>query len=314
MATAAGVHRRTPRWVRPATGVVIGAGLLCVLAVVRTAGSPACAAGVAAAARAAVVAAALSGQATHYVGDGGGNCSFDSGSTDLFVALGPAEYSAGAACGSYLDVTGPKGSVRVKVTDQCPECGTGHLDLSRTAFAAIGTLSDGIIPITYRIVRDPQLRGPLTIRVKEGSSAYWLAVRADNHGNRLSTVELKTSSGGWLPLWHTDYNHWIDEDGAGVGPFTLRLTDVAGHRAIVNRIALAPGRVQATNVFMYGARAPALATATKAAGRPSGAPSKSPSDAPPSTPAAPPVSPSTATSSPVAGHAAGRAAGRSCRS
>src|SRR6185369_17318480 len=112
-------------------------------------------------------AAAAHGQATFYAADGGGNCSFDKVSEPLVVALGNAEYKAGAACGGYLDVQGPKGTVRVKVTDRCPECAAGHLDLSRQAFARIGDVGAGIIPITYTAVTSPPVPGPVTVRVKE---------------------------------------------------------------------------------------------------------------------------------------------------
>ena len=40
----------------------------------------------------------------------------------------------------YLDVTGPLGTVRVQITDHCPRCSEGLIDVSRTAFAAIAAL------------------------------------------------------------------------------------------------------------------------------------------------------------------------------
>src|SRR6185369_10290951 len=137
-------------------------------------------------------AAAAHGQATYYAADGSGNCSFDKVSDPLVVALGDAEYRAGAACGGYLDVKGPKGTVRVKVTDRCPECAAGHLDLSRQAFAKIGEINDGVIKVTYSQVTSPPVPGPPTARVKEGSSRYWLALRFDNTGNPLSSAELQS--------------------------------------------------------------------------------------------------------------------------
>jgi expansin len=290
-----------------AAGAVITA-LLSVLMVVQALGSPACAAPPSAAL--APDATVHTGRATYYLGDGSGNCSFDAGSTDLFVALGPSEYAAGAACGSYLDVTGAKGTVRVKVTDQCPECEPGHLDLGRTAFARIGTLNDGIIPITYRTVRDPHLPGPITMQVKDGASVYWLAVRADNHGNALSTVELKTRSGAWSALQHTDYNYWIDPDGAGGGPFTFRLTDRYGHRVTVTGITLSPMKTQRTNMFMYGAgSARPVAAPRSTPASPAGATSASPSTAPsPSVTAGAPSTNDAAGEHPVAG-----TDGRSCQ-
>src|SRR3954466_5641099 len=169
---------------------------------------------------------AKSGKATFYdLGDGTGNCSFPSSpADDLFVALGPSQYSDGAACGTYLDVTGPKGKVRVKVTDSCPECDTGHLDLSRTAFKKIGAEVDGIIPITYKTVTSPSVPGPLSVRIKEGASQYWFAGLIDNHGTQLSSVKVAGSNGSFRTAHREDYNYWIIDGGAGSGPYKIKIS------------------------------------------------------------------------------------------
>jgi expansin (peptidoglycan-binding protein) len=159
---------------------------------------------------------------------------------------------ASGGCGGVLDVTGPKGTARVMVTDQCPECEPGHLDLSQDAFAKLGDLSAGIIPISYEAVADPPLPGPLAIRVKEGSSIWWTAFLVINHGNPLASVELKRPDGSWLALERTPYNQWLKQDGAGEAPYSLRITDLQGHRVVVNGIALEPTVVQTSGVFMYG--------------------------------------------------------------
>ncbi|WP_432832650.1 expansin EXLX1 family cellulose-binding protein [Dactylosporangium sp. CA-092794] len=234
-----------PWWQAPRTWVITAAGAVvagsATVALVAQASGAACAA-----------VAATSGQATYYAADGGGNCSFDQVAEPLVVALGNAEYRSGAACGGYLDVKGPKGSVRVKVTDRCPECAAGHIDLSRQAFARIGDIDAGIIPVTYSQVANPAVPGPVTVRVKEGSSRYWLALRFDNTGNPLASAELQ-SGGGWAALGHTDYNYWLADSGAGAGPFTVRLTDTAGRRTTLTGIALTPGTVQRPGATEAGA-------------------------------------------------------------
>src|SRR5580693_8584865 len=99
--------------------------------------------------------AQTSGEATHYelAAGGMGNCSYPSPPAgQLYVALSPAEYGAAAACGSYLQVTGPDGSVTVEVTDQCPECQAGHIDLSEQAFARIAPLNAGLVPVSYHTI------------------------------------------------------------------------------------------------------------------------------------------------------------------
>jgi expansin len=192
--------------------------------------------------------------ATHYVLSGTGNCSFQNPpANDLFVALSPAEYDSAAACGGYVRVTGPDGSVIVQVIDQCPPCATGHLDLSEPAFAKLAPLSAGLINVSYSYLANPALPGPITAEVKEGSSQYWLALNFDNTGNPLASVEVKTTSGGWLSLSQANYNYWIAPSGAGNGPFTVRLTDTQGHQVTVDGVTLSPGTVQGTGTYMYGA-------------------------------------------------------------
>jgi expansin (peptidoglycan-binding protein) len=286
---------RLPRWALPAGGGLLAAvaALVLLLLFGPASGGAACAA-------VPDRAPAGSGTATYYTpAGGGGNCSYvGPPADDLYVALGPAEYAAGAACGGYLDVTGPKGTVRVKVVDQCPECGTGHLDLSKAAFTRIGAVTAGVIPVSYRPVRDPKVPGPLAVRVKEGSSRYWLGLLVIDHGNPLASVEVRYG-GGWQALRHTDYNYWLAESGAGPGPFTVRVTDTAGHQVTAAGIALSPQVVQRTTVWMYGGGAPA---ATR--------PPASPSPVAPSSPAAPgspatspaAAAPSTASATPARCH------------
>ncbi len=231
-------------------------------------------------------AGAVSGTATHYVLSGLPNCSYPSPPADqLFVALSPSEYAAAGGCGGYLQVTGPGGSVRVKVIDQCPECATGHIDLSEPAFAELAPLPAGLINVTYTSLTDPALPGPITMEVKTGSSPYWLALLADNTGNRLASVQVENASGGWISLTRTSYNYWIAQSGAGSGPFTVRLTDTSGNEVTVNDITLSPGTVQTTSTSMYGAGSappPASPTASAVAST-SAAPSAPSSTRPSST-------------------------------
>ena len=139
-----------------------------------------------------------SGEATHYelAAGGMGNCSYPSPPAgQLYVALPPSEYAAAAACGSYLQVTGPDGSVTVEVVNQCPECQAGHIDLSEQAFARIAPLSAGLVPVSYHTIADPPLPAPLSMLVKTGSSAYYLALLPINNGNPLASVAVRQDSG-----------------------------------------------------------------------------------------------------------------------
>jgi expansin (peptidoglycan-binding protein) len=196
--------------------------------------------------------AAVRGQATHYgPASRGGNCMFPTIPASRFtVAAGPDLYAAGAACGGYVSITGPHRTILAKIDNKCPECKPGHLDLSDEAFAALAPLGKGLIPITYRLVTNPAVAGGLTFVVKSGSSRYWLGLLVDNAGNRLRSVEVQVGSRR-LALSGTDYGYWLANGGAGSGPFTVRVTDVAGHRAVARNVRLALDQVQRTSVRLY---------------------------------------------------------------
>jgi len=198
--------------------------------------------------------AVSSGTATHYAPTPQGNCSYPSPPPNgLYAALPPSEYDHGAACGEYVDVAGPQGhKVQAEVTDQCPECANGHIDLSQGAFSRLAPLPAGQIGTSYHSVTNPALPAPLSVRVKEGSSANWLALLPMNTGNPLSSVQVRNSSGGWDHLSRSGYGYWIAQGGEGPGPFAVKLTDMAGHTATLSGITLSPGQVQNTGTWMYG--------------------------------------------------------------
>jgi expansin (peptidoglycan-binding protein) len=285
MAVRPGHRRRLPRRrllsIQLGGAAVLGAIAVCVAVAVgvsQATSTPACASVMAVAGS---LAGQTSGEATHYVlAPGTGNCSYPAADTGPFyVALPPAEYGAAAACGSYLEVTGPQGSVTAEVVDQCPDCQSGHIDLSEQAFARIAALSAGLVPVSYHTIADPPLPGPLAVRVKEGSSPYWLALLPIGTGNPVSSVRVSSPSRGWQVLAHTSYNYWLAASGIGPGPYTVQVADSAGHQVTLSGIGLTPGVVQVTGTRMYGAGPPLAATAATAAPPASRPPAPSPGPA-----------------------------------
>ncbi len=102
-----------------------------------------------------------------------------------------------------------------------PECAQGHIDLSKERSprsATRSTASSGLL----QYGREPAAAGPLTFRVKEGASQFWFAVRIDNTGNALRSVQAKTAGGSFVTLKKYDYNYWQADSGLGPGPFTIR--------------------------------------------------------------------------------------------
>jgi expansin (peptidoglycan-binding protein) len=166
------------------------------------------------------------GIATYYDATGAGACSFDPSPNDLMVAaMNNDEYNNAAYCGAYVQVNGPKGTVTVRIVDLCPECHTGHLDLSREAFAAIADLPLGVVSITWRVV-SPPIAGPIAYHFKEGSNQWWTAVQVRNHRNPIAKFEYWNGS-QWVTVPRVSYNFFVQQNpGLGVGPYTFRVTDM----------------------------------------------------------------------------------------
>jgi len=191
------------------------------------------------------------GEGTYYAATGAGNCSFDPSPQDLMVAaLNHVDYADSALCGAYIQVTGPQGSVIVRVVDQCPGCPEGDVDMSQEAFAKIAQLSAGWVPISWQLVSVP-LDGPIVYHFKDGSNQWWTAVQIRNHRNPILKLEYHdTSSSVFQEVPRFDYNYFIKTDGMGPGPYTFRVTDTLGNVLLDSIIPLTPdGDVSGSGQF-----------------------------------------------------------------
>jgi expansin (peptidoglycan-binding protein) len=172
--------------------------------------------------------AAAAGEATYYDATGAGNCSFPASPNDLMVgAMNATDYGTADWCGGCVAVTGPMGSVTVRIVDQCPGCAKGDIDLSREAFAMIAPLSAGRVDITWNEV-PCNVSGPISYHFKDGVSQYWAAIQIRNHRYPIASLEAQVN-GAYQPLGRVEYNYFIEGDGLGPGPYSLRVTDVRGH-------------------------------------------------------------------------------------
>jgi len=166
------------------------------------------------------------GIATYYTATGAGACSFEPSPNDLLVAaMNAEEYNNAAYCGAFVEVSGPSGTVTVRIVDLCPECKTGHLDLSREAFAKIANPVLGRVPISWRVI-SPAINGPIAYHFKEGSNQWWTAVQIRNHRNPITKFEYWNGS-QWVTVLRVSYNFFVQTNpGLGVGPYTFRVTDM----------------------------------------------------------------------------------------
>lgn len=181
------------------------------------------------------------GEATFYDAGAIGACSFEpEPGGGMVAAVGPDLFAASAACGSYLEVRGPRGAALVRVVDLCVGCGPGQIDLSRDAFAQVAELALGRAAVRWRAA-SPELEGPVSYHFKPGSSAWWAAVQVRNHRNPLAELAYRRADGSWAPLIRGLDNYFVSDGAMGAGPYTLRLTDIYGNVLVDEAVPLTPG-------------------------------------------------------------------------
>jgi expansin (peptidoglycan-binding protein) len=164
------------------------------------------------------------GIATYYdFANGDGACMFGASPNDLDVAAMNAEQWGGSTvCGACAAVSGPKGSVVVRIVDLCPECKKGHLDLSPQAFGKIADLVQGRVDISWQL-QACAVSGNVRYQIKDGSSQWWTAIQIRNHRLPVSSLAYK-KDGAWIDLAREDYNYFVAPKGVGPGAFSVRIT------------------------------------------------------------------------------------------
>lgn len=180
------------------------------------------------------------GYATFYNANGSGACT-DSSDNLMVGAMNPVDYAGAQICGATVVVTGPNGTIRIRIVDECPGCAAGGIDLSPEAFALIADTSLGKVPITW-YVAPSNVSGPIMYHFKSESSQYWTAVQIRNHRYPVSTLEYVAPDGKFTKVNRTNYNYFVQAGGMGKGPYIFRVTDIYGHTLVDSSIALEPGR------------------------------------------------------------------------
>ena len=164
--------------------------------------------------------------------------------------MNEVDYAVAEYCGACIEIAGPNGKVKVKIIDRCPECQQGDVDLSPEAFDQIGDRIDGRISISW-IVVPCEVKGPIVLYFKKGSTQYWTALQIRNHKTAISTVEYYRN-GQWINMPRERYNYFVEPNGTRLATFDIRITDVYGEQIVqsINEI-IAEAEIQGTEQFLY---------------------------------------------------------------
>lgn len=189
------------------------------------------------------------GEATFYGGNlSGGMCSFTGYTLPSGVygtALASENWSTAANCGACVKVTGPKGNtLTAMVVDQCPGCGTNHLDLFQDAFAQLSDISAGVIDVSWEYVKCG-ISAPLTLKNKEGTSAYWFSMQAMGANERVASLQVSTDGGStWQATERKEYNFFEKSSGFGTDTVAVKVTGVSGKEIVTKNVKVSSGATQ----------------------------------------------------------------------
>lgn len=90
------------------------------------------------------------GRATWFVPDTGA-CGDKNVKSDYIVAMNSHQYQGGGPCHKTVHIKNESNGkdVSAVVTDECPSCDYGSLDLSPSVFKELGDLDAGVLPISW---------------------------------------------------------------------------------------------------------------------------------------------------------------------
>lgn len=211
----------------------------------------------------AVVRRSLSGQATFYGGNTqGGACSFSTYTIPSGLhgtALSSSNWDNSGNCGGCVNVRYQGKSITAMVSnensagrseladwenqivDECPGCGSNHLDLFPKAFSDLAASSVGVIDVEWDYVPCPDIKGGLQIHMKSGVSEYWFSAQVVNGHRRTAKMEVSTDGGSsWTTATRTTYNFFEISSGVGASSARIRVTSHTGSVVVVEDVKMNP--------------------------------------------------------------------------
>ena len=189
-----------------------------------------------------------------YTGDGtfygggytGGCCNLDDITNGYYVcAMNKPQYNIAQLAGTYIEITGPTGTIKALVADELPEGKYGDVDMNTELFPMVAHVEDGRVPISWKIIPFPTDE-PIKYWIKADSTQYWMQIQIRNHRYPIAKFEIQKEDGTFVEVPKRNYNFF--ELGAstigepGPGPYTFRVTDING-QVLVDTIPFMPGYI-----------------------------------------------------------------------
>jgi len=152
------------------------------------------------------------------------------------AAVDTANFRRSAACGACVRVRTVTSGASV-VVPIVEASGSGGMLLSRAAMDQIAPGAD-VATVDWTLVACDVGTSPVHYRIKDGTTASYLAIQVRNARYPLSSVSIVTTAGLRALTLRSD-GSW-ETSGAGTGPVTFRLTDINGQSFDDANVRLVP--------------------------------------------------------------------------
>jgi len=179
-----------------------------------------------------------SGEGTYYGSSSSGSCTLDQNlppvalTSEIYstVAMNNPQYYSSLSCGMCIQMTGEgvgsgndpiDGTFIVFVTDLCPECSSGDLDVARSG--------DGRWDIEWVAVNCPGSYGNIQY-MGQGSNNFFLKIQVRNHRVPVSQLYLLNADGkSRITMDITSDNFYVYQSSSSLsGDFTVEVESVDG--------------------------------------------------------------------------------------
>lgn len=170
-------------------------------------------------------------------------CSFDSAAIKSFsVAVDTQTFMGSDSCGACVLLQTSAGSLTahiVGLVGSSPGASaTFAIDPAGMAILVPGASSAYYYGVTWGFTACPGTAA-IAFTFQAGSNPAYSAIMVRNAKYPVVKAEYLVGS-TFVPLEPTNYNFWVAPLGMGVGPFTIRLTDMYGHVVVQTGVSLTP--------------------------------------------------------------------------
>ena len=185
----------------------------------------------------------FNGDATSFGGSNiGGCCGFKENSflysNKLEVALNAQQWNNSLNCGRCVSIKyKDHAPITAVISDKCPECKFGDLDLFTESYSALIKSDPGRELITWSFVPCNEfVQGNIRLRI-DNINQYWLSMNPENFLCGINAIEILFDS-EWIKLERNDQTMnglYFNYNGYVKLPFQLRLTSMYNEQLITQK-------------------------------------------------------------------------------